>query len=90
MFAGTASINDEDGQKTVHNGPLRKAPVACQTFSDCGFGARWLPRFGLELGRYLGTEDAISLFFDHMSHKWVVEGENEGLDHLGLRYRRPF
>ncbi len=74
----------------VHNGPLHKDPVGCQVNSDCGFGVRLLPRFGLEWGYYLDSETAVSLFFDHQSHKWLVEGENEGIDHLGLRYRRPF
>lgn len=74
----------------VHNGPLHKDPTGCQLYSDCGFGVRLLPRFGLEWGYYLNNSHALSLFFDHQSHKWVVEGENEGIDHLGLRYRQPF
>ena len=74
----------------VHNGPLHKDPVRCQLYSDCGFGVRYLPHFGLNYGYYLTSGHAVSLYWDHMSHKWVVEGENEGLDHLGLRYQRPF
>jgi lipid A 3-O-deacylase len=74
----------------VHNGPLHKDPVRCRPYSDCGFGARYLPHFGLNYGYYLTTGHAISLYWDHMSHKWVIEEENEGVDHLGLRYQRPF
>lgn len=73
----------------VHDGPLHKDPISCQQQSDCGFGVRVLPRIGLDVGYRLGRKSAISLFYGHMSHKWVVGGENEGLDFTGLRYRRP-
>jgi lipid A 3-O-deacylase len=74
----------------VHDGPLHKDPAGCVQFSDCGFGTRFLPRFGLEIGYRAGAAASVSLILDHMSHKWVVSGENEGLDHVGLRYLRPF
>lgn len=74
----------------VHDGPLHKDPVRCEQFSDCGFGTRYLPRLGAEIGYRLSPSASIGLFYDHMSHKWVVEGENEGLDHIGLRYLRAF
>lgn len=74
----------------VHNGPLHKNPVGCQADSDCGFGVRVMPHLGVELGYYVTTENAVSLYWDHMSHKGIISGENEGIDHLGLRYRRPF
>lgn len=74
----------------VHDGPLHKAPVGCQLYSDCGFGIRIMPRFGLEVGYRLNRADAVTLFIDHMSHKWVVGGENEGLDHIGVRWLRTF
>jgi hypothetical protein len=70
----------------VHNGPLHKDPIRCALYSDCGFGVRFLPHFGLEAGHRISSTAAISLFYDHMSHKWIVSGENEGLDHIGLRY----
>ena len=74
----------------VHNGPLHKDPVRCTLYSDCGFGVRVLPRFGLEAGYRISPVASVSLFYDHMSHKWIVEGENEGLDHIGLRYLRTY
>lgn len=74
----------------VHDGPLHKDPVRCAQFSDCGFGTRYLPRFGLEIGYQIGPAASLSLLYDHMSHKWIVGGENEGLDHIGLRYSRPY
>jgi lipid A 3-O-deacylase len=74
----------------VHDGPLHKDPVRCAQFSDCGFGTRTLPRFGLEIGYRVGPAASFSLLYDHMSHKWIVGGENEGLDHIGLRYSRPY
>lgn len=74
----------------VHNGPLHKDPVRCQTDSDCGFGSRVLPHFGVEIGYRLDKKSAFSFYYDHMSHRWVISGENEGIDHTGLRYMRSF
>ena len=74
----------------VHNGPLHKDPVRCDLYSDCGFGVRILPHLGLEAGYRISPVSAVSLFYDHMSHKWIVDGENEGLDHIGLRYLRSY
>jgi lipid A 3-O-deacylase len=74
----------------IHNGPLHKDPVGCQLESDCGYGSRVLPHFGGEFGYRLDKQSAVSLYYDHMSHKWIISGENEGLDHTGLRYMRSF
>jgi len=74
----------------AHDGPLHKDPVGCQLYSDCGFGIRVMPRFGLEIGYRLDPARSVTLFLDHMSHKWVVGGENEGLDHIGMRFLRAF
>lgn len=74
----------------VHNGPLHKDPVNCQRNSDCGFGSRLLPHLGLDIGYRLDALAALSLFYDHMSHKGVIGGENEGIDHTGLRYLQKF
>ena len=38
----------------VHDGPLHKDPVGCALNSDCGYGVRFLPRFGFELA-YRGS-----------------------------------
>lgn len=74
----------------IHNGPLHKDPVGCERDSDCGFGSRLLPLLGAEIGYRLDRKTAISLYYDHMSHKAVISGENEGIDHTGLRYMRAF
>lgn len=74
----------------VHDGPLHKDPVGCQLYSDCGYGTRFLPRFGLEAGYRISPVASVSVLFDHMSHKWLVSGENEGLDHVGVRYLRAY
>lgn len=74
----------------VHNGPLHKDPVGCREDSDCGFGRRVIPRLGFEAGYRLSPDQSISFFYDHMSHKWIMAGENEGIDHIGLRYRLAF
>jgi len=74
----------------LHNGPLHKDPVRCQLYSDCGYGTRFLPRFGLEVGYRISPDASVSLFYDHMSHKWIIAGENEGLDHIGVRYLRAY
>lgn len=69
----------------VHDGPLHKDPVRCEQYSDCGFDTRFLPRLGAEIGYRLSPWSSIGLFYDHMSHKRVVEGGNEGLDPIGVR-----
>jgi len=74
----------------VHDGPLHKDPTSCRQNSDCGFGSRALPRLGLDIGYRLDAKSAVSLFYDHMSHKGLISGENEGIDHIGLRYLRAF
>jgi lipid A 3-O-deacylase len=74
----------------VHNGPLHKDSARCQQDSDCGFGVRVLPLFTADLGYRLDDKSALSLFYGHMSHKWIISGENEGLDYTGLRYQRSF
>jgi lipid A 3-O-deacylase len=74
----------------VHNGPMHKDPVRCREESDCGFGKRLLPRLGLEAGYRISPDQSVSFFYDHMSHKWIMAGENEGIDHIGLRYRLAF
>jgi lipid A 3-O-deacylase len=73
----------------LHDGPLHKDEVGCSEESDCGFGYRVLPRLHIELGTYLrpGATRGVSLFYDHISHKWILPGENEGIDHIGIRYR---
>jgi len=74
----------------LHDGPLHKDPVGCTLYSDCGYGVRVLPRFGFEIAYRLSPDATVSLLYDHMSHKWIINGENEGLDHIGVRYLRPF
>ncbi len=70
----------------LHDGPLHKEESGCREDSDCGFGYRVLPRLAVELGYRFGGNQGISLFYDHMSHKGILGGENEGIEHLGLRY----
>lgn len=74
----------------AHDGPLDKDKTSCRQDSDCGYGVRVMPRFGLELGYRLDEKSAISLFYDHMSHYWIIDAENEGLEHAGLRYLYSF
>lgn len=49
-----------------------------------------MPRFGLEIGCRFSPAKTITLFLDHMSHKWIIGGENEGIDHIGVRYLRAW
>lgn len=72
----------------LHNGPLHKDELRCQVESDCGFGYRVIPRLGLEAGIRLSDHDAVSMFYDHMSHGELFNSENEGIDHVGFRYIR--
>ena len=74
----------------LHNGPLHKDEIGCRERSDCGFGYRGLPRLGFEIGGYFAERHGLSLFYDHMSHKGVLPGENEGIDHIGIRYHLIF
>lgn len=74
----------------LHDGPLHKDPVGCQLTSDCGYGVRVMPRIGFEIAYRISPVASVSLLYDHMSHKWIISGENEGLDHIGVRYLRPF
>jgi len=70
----------------LHTGPLHKDPLGCRERSDCGFGYRMLPRLNVEIGSYFRKNHGLSFFYDHMSHKGVLPGENEGIDHIGFRY----
>lgn len=74
----------------LHNGPLHKNNWGCQERSDCGFGYRALPRRGFELGGYFSAQQGIAIFYDHMSHQHFLPGENEGIDHIGIRYHFLF
>lgn len=74
----------------AHDGPLHKDPVGCRLDSDCGYGIRVMPRFGLEIAYRVSPATSVSLLYDHMSHKWIIGGENEGLDHIGVRYLRAY
>jgi hypothetical protein len=83
FIAGSVSV-------ALHNGSLHKNKVGCEEDSDCGFGYRALPRLGLELGGYFTARQGVSIFIDHMSHKGILSGENEGIDHVGIRYHLRF
>lgn len=74
-------------QTTAQTG---KDPEDCQRHSGFGFGTRVMPRFGLEIGYRVSPDAFISLLYDLMSHKGIIGGENEGIDHIGLRYNRPY
>jgi lipid A 3-O-deacylase len=49
-----------------------------------------LPRLGFEVGGYFTDKQGVSVFYDHMSHKGILGGENEGIDHIGIRYHLRF
>ena len=99
---GFASDHHEDGvdlNLEVHfaplNGfgsprPLHKDPVGCERGSGCGFGIRVMPRLGIELAVRTGPSTSLSLLYDHMSHKAMIGGENEGIDPIGVRLQRAF
>lgn len=74
----------------AHDGPLHKDKLGCRQDSDCGYGVRIMPRLGVELGYRVNDKSAISLYYDHMSHYWIIDAENEGLEHAGLRYLFSF
>jgi lipid A 3-O-deacylase len=74
----------------LHDGPLHKDPVGCRLNSDCGYGVRVMPRLGVEIAYRIRPDATVSLLYDHMSHKWIIGGENEGLDHVGVRYLHAY
>jgi lipid A 3-O-deacylase len=79
------------GGIAVHNGALHKDDEErCREESDCGFGTPLLPRIALEAGMRIGGKQAITLFYDHMSHFEILADENEGIDHVGIRYHLRF
>jgi hypothetical protein len=75
----------------IHTGPLHNnRHDDCNEHSDCGFGYRVLPRLHIELGTNFRENHGLSLIYDHLSHKGILPGENEGIDHIGLRYHYTF
>ena len=74
----------------LHTGPLHKNRLDCENHSDCGFGYRVLPRLAGEIGVKFWKNQAISFFWDHMSHKGFGDAQNEGIDHIGMRYHFYF
>lgn len=78
---------DLGGGLAVHDGPLHKKDVErCKTESDCGFGSRVLLHGSFDLGVELRGGRSISFYFDHMSQGELFADENEGIEHIGVRY----
>ncbi len=79
------------GGLAVHDGMLhQKDTERCAVDSDCGFGSRVLFRGGLEVGVRISGDASVSLLWDHVSHGQILASENEGIDHIGLRYGIDF
>lgn len=79
------------GGLAVHDGMMhQKDTERCAAESDCGFGSRVLFRGGLELGVRISGDASVSLLWDHVSHGRLLASENEGIDHIGLRYGIDF
>lgn len=79
------------GGLAIHDGMMhQKDTERCATESDCGFGSRVLFRGGLELGVRISGDTSVSLLWDHVSHGRLLASENEGIDHIGLRYGIDF
>ncbi len=75
------------GGLAIHDGMMhQKETERCAAESDCGFGSRVLFRGGLELGVRISGDTSVSLLWDHVSHGRLLASENEGIDHVGLRY----
>lgn len=88
--AATAAFVSLGGGLAVHDGPLSKPALQCSRDSDCGFGSRVLLRGALELGWRFDDGRAVSVLYDHASHGGLLGDQNEGVDHIGLRYRFQF
>lgn len=71
----------------VHDGMMHQPDEdRCSRESDCGFGSRVLFRGGLEVGVRISDNTSLSVLWDHVSHGKLLASENEGIDHVGLRY----
>ena len=78
---------EAQGGLAVHNGMMHQKDVnRCQEESDCGFGSRVLFHGGLALGARVSDDSSVSLMWDHVSHGKILASENEGIDHVGIRY----
>lgn len=78
---------DALGGLAVHNGMMHQPDAnRCSQESDCGFGSRVLMHGGLEIGARITDDASVSLLWDHVSHGKLFASENEGIDHVGLRY----
>lgn len=73
----------------LHNGPLHKTEEECRR-GDCGFGSRASIRLAAEVGVRIDQFNAVTLLVDHISHGSYFADENEGVDNIGLRWRRSF
>lgn len=71
----------------LHNGPLHTSEEDCRR-GDCGFGTRASIRLAAELGVRLDERNAVTLLIDHISHAGWFADENEGVDNIGIRWRR--
>ena len=49
-----------------------------------------LSRFDVEVGGWVSAQLGIANFYDHMSHKHILPGENKGIDHIGVRFHLRF
>ena len=75
----------------IHDGPLKKNEERCKQTDDCGFGYRVVPRVFGEIGTYFLKNQGISVFVDHMSGAAAFgASQNEGVDHIGIRYHYVF
>lgn len=57
---------------------------------QCRFWVSAIAATGCRIWRLLQRTARAVHFYDHMSHKHVLPGEKEGIDHIGLRYHFTF
>lgn len=79
----------------VHDGVISRAPTDPRYNTTRMLGSRVLFRLGPEIGYNFDAHNSLMLTYAHSSNGWIlngfdVEGHNEGLDQIGVRYGYKF
>lgn len=79
----------------VHDGEIDHAPTNPARNTDRLLGSRVLFHLGPEIGWRFDPHNSLMITWKHSSNGWMLngfdlDGANEGLDQIGLRYGRSF
>lgn len=79
----------------VHDGVVSRSPSDPRYNTTRMLGSRVLFRLGPEIGYKFDEHNSLMITYAHSSNGWIlngfdVDGHNEGLDQIGLRYGHKF